>query len=70
MQIPVFHRVNKLKLFYLLQIHLVSRSKLLPAATEVISQDLVNQQEIYKYENANIYTPRNTLCNLRMPLVA
>lgn len=51
MKIPVFHLVNKLKLFCLLQFHLVSKSKLLPAATEVISQDLVNQQEIYEYQN-------------------
>lgn len=47
----MFHLVNKLKLFRLLQFHLVSKSKLRPAANEVISQDLVNQQEINEYQN-------------------
>lgn len=49
MQRLVFHLTKTLKLSDLLQFHLVSKSKLLSAATEVLSQDLANQKEIYEY---------------------
>lgn len=44
MQRLVFHLVKKLKLSDLLQFHLVSKSKLVTKATEVISQDLAKQR--------------------------
>lgn len=48
MQRLVLHLMKILKLSDLFQFHLVSKSNLLSAATEVLSQHLANQKEIYE----------------------